>query len=184
MSKLATSMSKLESQCKLPSQTKMSPKQNASAISLRSGKKLEETVKKRSHGHDLGDKIEPELPKTVSRGHGSSAEAEPEVEVIKQKRVEPAREFEKTILHNGQKVLLYHSKLRLFPGKLRSKWIGPFVVTKIHSHGAVEIQSLYTGKTFKVNGHRLKTFFEGFPEEKMEKIDLEGAKAVIPQPSD
>ncbi|KAF7842190.1 hypothetical protein G2W53_004488 [Senna tora] len=69
-------------------------------------------------------------------------------------------------------------------GKLRSKWIGPFVVTNIHSHGAVEIQSLDTGKTFKVNGHRLKNFYEGFPEEKVEKIDHEGAEAVIPQPPD
>ncbi|KAF7844718.1 hypothetical protein G2W53_001623 [Senna tora] len=100
MSKLATSMSKLESQGKLPSQIETNPKQNASAITLRSGKKLEEPVKKRSRGHGLGDKIEPELPKTVSRGHGSSAEAEPEVEVVEQKPVEPTREFEKTILHN------------------------------------------------------------------------------------
>lgn len=44
----------------------------------------------------------------------------------------------------GQKVLLYHSRLRLFPGKLRSRWIGPFVVTNVFPHGAVEIQSLAT----------------------------------------
>ena len=31
----------------------------------------------------------------------------------------------------GQKVLLYHSWLHLFLGKLRSCWIGPFVVNKI-----------------------------------------------------
>ena len=29
----------------------------------------------------------------------------------------------------GQKVLLYNSRLGLMSGKLRSKWIGPFVVT-------------------------------------------------------
>ncbi|KAF7822137.1 DNA-directed DNA polymerase [Senna tora] len=177
MSKLATSMSKLESQGKLPSQTETNPKQNASAITLRSGKKLEKPVKKRSHGHGLGDKIEPELPKTVNRGHGSSVEAEPEVEVVEQKLVELAREFEKTILHNGQKVLLYHSKLR-------SKWIGPFVVTNVHSHGAVEILSLDMGKTFKVNWHRLKTFYEVFPEEKVEKIDLENVEVVLTKPPD
>lgn len=44
----------------------------------------------------------------------------------------------------GQKVLLYHSRLRSFPGKLRSRWIGPFVVTNVFPHGAVEIQSLAT----------------------------------------
>ena len=48
-----------------------------------------------------------------------------------------------------QKVLVYHSQLRLFPGKLRSRWIGPFVVTNVFPHGAVEIQSLATLKVFK-----------------------------------
>ncbi|CAN6691828.1 unnamed protein product [Malus baccata var. baccata] len=39
----------------------------------------------------------------------------------------------------GQKVLLFNSRLRLFPGKLRSKWIGPFVITNVFVHGAVQI---------------------------------------------
>ena len=39
----------------------------------------------------------------------------------------------------GQKVLLYHSWLRLFLRKLHSRWIGPFVVTNVFPHGAVEI---------------------------------------------
>ncbi|KAM2498828.1 hypothetical protein PS1_041050 [Malus domestica] len=56
----------------------------------------------------------------------------------------------------GQKVLLFNSRLRLFPGKLRSKWIGPFVVTNVFPHGAVQVQSLRNGVEFKVNGHRLK----------------------------
>ena len=40
----------------------------------------------------------------------------------------------------GQKVLLYHLQLHLFPGKLRSRWIGPFVVTNVFPHGTIEIQ--------------------------------------------
>ena len=62
----------------------------------------------------------------------------------------------------GQKVLLFHSHLKLFPGKLRSRWVGPFVVINVFSHGAVEIRSLKTGKAFKVNGHRLKPYYENF----------------------
>ncbi|KAM2938069.1 hypothetical protein FF1_037907 [Malus domestica] len=58
----------------------------------------------------------------------------------------------------GQKVLLFNSRLRLFPGKLRSKWIGPFVVTNVFPHGAVQVQSLRNGVEFKVNGHRLKPY--------------------------
>lgn len=59
----------------------------------------------------------------------------------------------------GKKVLLYNSKLRLFQGKLRSK-IGPFLITEISPHGAVEIQNMSTGTQFKVNAHRLKHYLE------------------------
>ena len=58
----------------------------------------------------------------------------------------------------GQKVLLYNSRLGLMSGKLRSKWIGPFVVTNVFPYGTVEIKSDSTNKSFKVNGHRLKSF--------------------------
>ena len=61
----------------------------------------------------------------------------------------------------GQRVLLYNSRLKLMPGKFRSRWIGPFVVTNVFPYGAVEIKSLETGKVLKVNGHRLKIFYEG-----------------------
>ena len=60
----------------------------------------------------------------------------------------------------GQKVLLYHSRLKLFPGKLRSRWIGPFVVTNVFPHGAVQIKGGQSGNEFKVNGHRLKPYYE------------------------
>ena len=73
----------------------------------------------------------------------------------------------------AQKVLLYHSWLRLFPSKLRSCWIGPFVVTNVFPHGVVEIQSLATSKVFKANGHKLKPFYEGFQVENVAKLDLE-----------
>ncbi len=64
--------------------------------------------------------------------------------------------------HIGDKVLLYQSRLRLFPGKLRSRWMGPYEVTNVYDHGAVEIKDLQDGKIFKINGHRLKLFYEGF----------------------
>ncbi|XP_052627244.1 uncharacterized protein LOC128133749 [Lactuca sativa] len=70
----------------------------------------------------------------------------------------------------GHRVLLYHSRLKLFPGKLRSIWIGPFVVIKTFDHGVVEIQSEKTGQNFKVNGHRLKPFYEGFSANALEII--------------
>ncbi|CAN6547278.1 unnamed protein product [Malus baccata var. baccata] len=73
----------------------------------------------------------------------------------------------------GQKVLLFNSRLRLFPGKLRSKWIGPFVITNVFVHGAVQIQSLKTGQEFKVNGHRLKPYYDNFVEHAVDDIPLD-----------
>ena len=52
----------------------------------------------------------------------------------------------------GQKVLLYNSMLKLFPDKLRPRWLGPFIVTKLFTHGAVEIESKESRKWFIVNG--------------------------------
>ena len=63
----------------------------------------------------------------------------------------------------GQKVLLYNSRLHLFPGKLKSRWTGPFVVKTVFSHGAVEISDTKNGNDFKVNGQRLKPFLESVP---------------------
>ncbi|CAN6679377.1 unnamed protein product [Malus baccata var. baccata] len=73
----------------------------------------------------------------------------------------------------GQKVLLFNSRLRLFPGKLRSKWIGPFIVTNVFPHGAVQIQSLKMQQEFKANGHRLKPYFTTFEEKTVEEVSLQ-----------
>ncbi|KAI5324228.1 hypothetical protein L3X38_033301 [Prunus dulcis] len=60
----------------------------------------------------------------------------------------------------GQKVLLFSSRLKLFPGKLKSHWTGPYLVTQVFPHGAVQITNEDKGNTFKVNGHRLKPYME------------------------
>ena len=72
----------------------------------------------------------------------------------------------------GQKVLLFNFRLHLFPGKLRSKWIGPFVITNVFPHGIVQIQSFKTGQEFKVNGHRLKPYYDLFEEHVVEEMPL------------
>ena len=60
----------------------------------------------------------------------------------------------------GDPVLLFDSRLRLFPGKLRSRWTGPFEVSKILRSGAIEIKN-QTCKPFIVNGQRLKPYEGG-----------------------
>ncbi|KAL0375504.1 UNVERIFIED_CONTAM: Retrovirus-related Pol polyprotein from transposon opus [Sesamum radiatum] len=67
---------------------------------------------------------------------------------------------------DGDKVLLFNSRLKLFPGKFRSKWSGPYTVTTVFPHGAVEL--LGEQGPFKVNGHRLKHYVEGAPPPPLE----------------
>ncbi|XP_021728716.1 uncharacterized protein LOC110695793 [Chenopodium quinoa] len=71
----------------------------------------------------------------------------------------------------GQKVLLYNSRLKLFPGKLRSRWSGPFQVSKVFPYGSVKV---FNDKypPFKVNGHRLKPYCKGQLIEKPENLSL------------
>ncbi|XP_062100409.1 uncharacterized protein LOC133806304 [Humulus lupulus] len=45
-----------------------------------------------------------------------------------------ARVFEK-----GQQVLLVNSHVKFFPGKLKSRWSGPFTMVKVYPFGAVEV---------------------------------------------
>ena len=58
----------------------------------------------------------------------------------------------------GDLVLLFNSRLKLFPGKLKTRWSGPFTITEVSPHGAITITHPENG-TFKVNGHRLKPYF-------------------------
>ena len=50
-----------------------------------------------------------------------------------------------------ESVLLYNSRLRLFPGKLKSKWSGPYAVIEVTPFRAVTLKS-NSGNEFKVNG--------------------------------
>ncbi|XP_071924688.1 uncharacterized protein [Coffea arabica] len=60
----------------------------------------------------------------------------------------------------GQKVLLFNSRLRLFPGKLKSRWSGSFEVTQVFPYGVVEVANS-RNERFKVNGQRLKPYLAG-----------------------
>ncbi|KAI5317795.1 hypothetical protein L3X38_037502 [Prunus dulcis] len=71
------------------------------------------------------------------------------------------RNIQRKEFTKGMSVLLFNSRLRLFPGKLKSRWLGPFTVVNVSPYGAVEIQNPKDGSTFKVNGQRLKPFYEG-----------------------
>nr|GEW11021.1 reverse transcriptase domain-containing protein [Tanacetum cinerariifolium] len=64
------------------------------------------------------------------------------------------------IFNVGDRVLLFNSRLKIFSGKLKTCWSGPFTITKVFSYGTVEL-SQPDGPNFKVNGHRVKHYFGG-----------------------
>ena len=51
----------------------------------------------------------------------------------------------------GDQVLLFNSRLKLLPGKLKSKWSGPYTVVASTTFGAVTLKTS-NGEEFKVNG--------------------------------
>ena len=57
----------------------------------------------------------------------------------------------------GDQVLLFNSRLRLFLGKLKSKWSGPSTVVSSAQFGAVTLRTS-NHEEFKVNGHILKHY--------------------------
>ncbi|XP_022853217.1 uncharacterized protein LOC111374718 [Olea europaea var. sylvestris] len=70
----------------------------------------------------------------------------------------------------GDQVLLYNSRLKVFPGKLKPRWSGPFTVSQVFSYGTIELHHP-TKENFKVNGQRIKHYMEDFPTAK-ESLDL------------
>ncbi|GKA98662.1 reverse transcriptase domain-containing protein [Tanacetum coccineum] len=73
----------------------------------------------------------------------------------------------------GDQVLLYNSRLKMYPGKLKSKWSGPNIVKMVYPHRAIEITDR-DGFSFKVNGRRLKKYYRGdIDKEDDEVIELE-----------
>ena len=73
----------------------------------------------------------------------------------------------------GKRVLLYDSRLHIFIGKLKSRWIGPFIIHQVYSNGVVELLNPNSTGSFKVNGQRLKPFMEQFSQDKEEITLLE-----------
>ncbi|GJS34121.1 reverse transcriptase domain-containing protein [Tanacetum coccineum] len=62
------------------------------------------------------------------------------------------------VFNVGDRVLLFNSRLKIFSGKLKTRWSGPFTITQVFPYGTVEL-SQTSGPNFKVNGHRLKHYF-------------------------
>nr|GEV35997.1 reverse transcriptase domain-containing protein [Tanacetum cinerariifolium] len=64
------------------------------------------------------------------------------------------------IFNVGDQVLLFNSCLKIFSGKLKSRWSGPFTITEVYLYCTAKL-SHADGSNFKVNCHRLKHYYGG-----------------------
>nr|GEY99563.1 hypothetical protein [Tanacetum cinerariifolium] len=78
---------------------------------------------------------------------------------VKTKRIHDSK-IKNCVFNVGDRVLLFNSRLKIFSGKLKTRWSGPFTITKVFPYGTVEL-SQANGPNFKVNGHRVKHYFGG-----------------------
>ncbi|XP_076914017.1 uncharacterized protein LOC143572854 [Bidens hawaiensis] len=109
-----------------------------------------------------------ELEELRDTAYSRSLNIKENMKALHDRRLKGGKEFKK-----GDKVLLLNSRLKLFAGKLRSKWTGPYLVKEVFPYGLVELENLDNGTSWKVNVHRLKHYLGG-PEEsiEMEKTPL------------
>ncbi|GJW05427.1 reverse transcriptase domain-containing protein [Tanacetum coccineum] len=93
----------------------------------------------------------------------------------KTKRIHDSK-IKNRVFNVGDRILLFNSRLKIFSGKLKTRWNGPFTVTQVFPYGTVEL-SRNSGPNFKVNGHRLKHYFGG-DVPKLDCPDCEDSRAL------
>nr|GEU73663.1 reverse transcriptase domain-containing protein [Tanacetum cinerariifolium] len=64
------------------------------------------------------------------------------------------------IFNVSDRVLLFNSCLKIFSGKLKTRWFGPFTIALVFPYGTIKL-SQPDGPNFKVNGHCVKHYIGG-----------------------
>ncbi|GJY30631.1 reverse transcriptase domain-containing protein [Tanacetum coccineum] len=64
------------------------------------------------------------------------------------------------VFNAGDQVLLFNSRLKMYSGKLKSRWSRSFTIAHVFPYGTVEL-SQNSMPNFKVNGHKIKHYFGG-----------------------
>ncbi|XP_039012073.1 uncharacterized protein LOC120141206 [Hibiscus syriacus] len=77
--------------------------------------------------------------------------------------------------HIGQQMLLFNSRVKLFPDKLNSRWSRPFEVHHVYPHDDVDISNIYDGTISKINCQRLKAYRGAPPLRDKSTLFLQGA---------
>ncbi|GKA48138.1 hypothetical protein Tco_0741096 [Tanacetum coccineum] len=56
----------------------------------------------------------------------------------KTKRIHDSK-IKNRVFNVGDRVLLFNSRLKIFLGKLKTRWTGPFTITQVFPYGTVEL---------------------------------------------
>ncbi|GJV35144.1 reverse transcriptase domain-containing protein [Tanacetum coccineum] len=90
------------------------------------------------------------------------------------------------VFNVGDRVLLFNSRLKIFSGKLKTRWTGPFTVAQVFPYGTVEL-SQTDGPNFKVTDiaqkdkNKAKRTKPSMGMERVREIEAEGKKANHPE---
>ncbi|CAM8953800.1 unnamed protein product [Rhodiola kirilowii] len=66
----------------------------------------------------------------------------------------------------GDNVLVFNSRYKLFPGKFKSKWSGPYKIHRVFKDGHLELIG-NQGSLFKANGQRVKIYHANHGDQNM-----------------
>eukprot|EP00253_Pinus_taeda_P022041 PITA_22041 len=96
------------------------------------------------------------------------------------------------IFHEGDWALLYDSRFQDFPGKLQTRWLGPYEIQKVHDNGTLTLITIDGSRyTFKVNGHRVRLYRKPLTRESFcqqlrqdTNIEIMGEEAKTSSPLD
>nr|GEU45184.1 DNA-directed DNA polymerase [Tanacetum cinerariifolium] len=104
----------------------------------------------------------PEGPSGGHHGANLTAKKAYENSVIYKERTKKLHDskIKNHIFNVGDQVLLFNSRIKIFSGKLRTRWSGPFTITRVFPYGIIKL-SQPNSLNFKVNGHRVKHYFGG-----------------------
>nr|GEV72625.1 reverse transcriptase domain-containing protein [Tanacetum cinerariifolium] len=94
----------------------------------------------------------------------------------KTKRIHDSK-IKNRVFNVGDRALLFNSRLKIFSGKLKTHWSGPFTIAKVFPYGTVEL-SQANGPNFKVNGHRVKHYFGGDVPQLVDYPDCKVSRAL------
>nr|GEW91213.1 DNA-directed DNA polymerase [Tanacetum cinerariifolium] len=115
---------------------------------------IDQIIRRCVHGQEANDILKACHKGPTGGHHGANFTAKKKTKKIHDSKIK------NRIFNVGDRVLLFNSRLKIFSGKLKTHWTGPFTIARVFPYSTIELSQL-DGPNFKVNGHRVKHYFKG-----------------------